>query len=193
MGGGTVQYDSFCIFFYGLSPRGRGNLDYSSSSQLSLGSIPAWAGEPRLFILIPALFRVYPRVGGGTAVMPIPSGSTEGLSPRGRGNPILSGSTGTYWGSIPAWAGEPGSRSILMRSTGVYPRVGGGTGVPFHPDEEYWGLSPRGRGNPTVSTPSPFFLGSIPAWAGEPALAMAARIILTVYPRVGGGTHSVLV
>ena len=49
------------------------------------------------------------------------------------------------------------------------------------------GLSPRGRGSRTelssISSPD----GSIPAWAGEPALRGRALARPGVYPRVGGG------
>ena len=51
----------------------------------------------------------------------------EGLSPRGRGNPLIQPMTGRAWGSIPAWAGEPAQQSQGRRHGGVYPRVGGGT------------------------------------------------------------------
>ena len=52
------------------------------------------------------------------------------------------------------------------------------------------GLSPRGRGNPTQSSRALLHPGSIPAWAGEPGLAVAGREFNGVYPRVGGGTAS---
>ena len=49
--------------------------------------------------------------------------------------------------SIPAWAGEPKLKNILIGLAEVYPRVGGGTArnVPDH--SNITGLSPRGRGN----------------------------------------------
>ena len=68
------------------------------------GSIPAWAG--RTFST---------------------SYSLDGLSPRGRGNPVGINDTPHAERSIPAWAGEPTwlrCRGVLRR---VYPRVGGGT------------------------------------------------------------------
>ena len=71
------------------------------------GSIPAWAGEPAVALYLQHLARVYPRVGGGTASHHSPKAFDAGLSPRGRGNRLL---TCTYLAirrSIPAWAGEP--------------------------------------------------------------------------------------
>ena len=50
------------------------------------------------------------------------------------------------------------------------------------------GLSPRGRGNPLGYLPDLHVQGSIPAWAGEPAIRYARYAMSTVYPRVGGGT-----
>ena len=49
-----------------LSARGRGNLGATLGQFFRLGSIPAWAGEPRWEGLPLPLPQVYPRVGGGT-------------------------------------------------------------------------------------------------------------------------------
>ena len=48
VGGGTQGGRSLSPDGDGLSPRGRGNPDLQVDLMLSLGSIPAWAGEPRL-------------------------------------------------------------------------------------------------------------------------------------------------
>ena len=71
--------------------------------------------------------RVYPRVGGGTALLLHYGCNGIGLSPRGRGN--QSNGPSQYLGirSIPAWAGEPITSRTLMIVDDVYPRVGGGT------------------------------------------------------------------
>ena len=73
--------------------------------------------------------------------------------------------------SIPAWAGEPNNGDLLKRFEKVYPRVGGGTTRASPMDPAKMGLSPRGRGNPTLSGPFVPPVRSIPAWAGEPATA----------------------
>ena len=72
-------------------------------------------------------------------------------------------------GSIPAWAGETAGHQRLHLSGAVYPRVGGGNAR--HPAEglDVEGLSPRGRGKLTPSTPKLKYQRSIPAWAGETA------------------------
>ena len=130
----------------GLSPRGRGKLLIADTSGYWLGSIPAWAGEtwkpPP-----PASGRsVYPRVGGGnlplTASMPF----VAGLSPRGRGKPASNCLNALRSGSIPAWAGETGSRRCVGVSAEVYPRVGGGNLSSLFIRPFSRGLSPRGRG-----------------------------------------------
>ena len=56
--------------------------------QLAVRSIPAWAGEPRSGPASAPLCRVYPRVGGGTITGGNNRFTPEGLSPRGRGNPL---------------------------------------------------------------------------------------------------------
>ena len=50
----------------GLSPRGRGNPQEQDDELSTIGSIPAWAGEPIPAWSSTSWTRVYPRVGGGT-------------------------------------------------------------------------------------------------------------------------------
>ena len=113
----------------------------------------------------------------------------DGLSPRGRGNPGVVAAFIACVGSIPAWAGEPGRDDIRLSISPVYPRVGGGTSVASHPRSSSIGLSPRGRGNPATVKLPVAGCGSIPAWAGEPALPSLLPRLFSVYPRVGGGTE----
>ena len=110
-----------------------------------------------------------------------------GLSPRGRGSPSRYQTAAISCGSIPAWAGEPAvlPRALLLRR--VYPRVGGGAGGPSKGTAPSTGLSPRGRGSHQCLLFSGQPEGSIPAWAGEPAVLPRALLHRRVYPRVGGG------
>ena len=94
-------------------------------------------------------------------------------------------------GSIPAWAGEPGTCHKGPSVGKVYPRVGGGAPDIIAQLARVTGLSPRGRGSPCERTTSRSFAGSIPAWAGEPANYFAEHYRAGVYPRVGGGAASV--
>ena len=91
-------------------------------------------------------------------------------------------------GSIPAWAGEPGTRSGPKRASTVYPRVGGGTTYQGGADDHVQGLSPRGRGNRQTACTRFRRNRSIPAWAGEPLVLYYRTDMKQVYPRVGGGT-----
>ena len=168
MGGGTRPISvAVCLPVKGLSPRGRGNLT------------PLICASP---------FGVYPRVGGGTTPSRVVASWKEGLSPRGRGNRKACKQTHLLFRSIPAWAGEPLTSRAIPRATRVYPRVGGGTRS-FHSfGWPFLGLSPRGRGNRHVQHGRDGLVGSIPAWAGEPAQNGSRAGSHAVYPRVGGGT-----
>ena len=133
---------------------------------------------------------VYPRVGGGTPWFAWFIHSNGGLSPRGRGNRKTTNENMDRVRSIPAWAGEPGFEEILPDPIRVYPRVGGGTVVVVVRFVLAGGLSPRGRGNRVSYVFVLAVFRSIPAWAGEPIPVSGEKWIITVYPRVGGGTVS---
>ena len=127
---------------------------------------------------------------GGTMML-CPEHNIEwGLSPRVRGNPIPGWSCTSGFGSIPACAGEPASRSLMRISVTVYPRVCGGTKFSYTCSTAAMGLSPRVRGNRWSCTFGFADRRSIPACAGEPASRSLMRISVTVYPRVCGGTCS---
>ena len=64
----------------------------------------------------------------------------------------------------------------------------GGTTTPKIPSTLIWGLSPRVRGNPRPLYSRIAQPRSIPACAGEPPRSLDARYVVTVYPRVCGGT-----
>ena len=168
VGGGTILAGVTDGADSGLSPRGRGNHGAGLCAGLRPGSIPAWAGEPIANAINVLVATVYPRVGGGTYGRIVHRRPQPGLSPRGRGNltPVL-GSV-IFLGSIPAWAGEPGCPTLGARSSGVYPRVGGGTGTRDRLSRCFRGLSPRGRGNHDETEGPRSLNRSIPAWAGEP-------------------------
>ena len=78
--------------------------------------------------------------------------------------------------------------SIPRSVSSVYPRVGGGTGEDQREHFTCEGLSPRGRGNLFIDAVDKEGEGSIPAWAGEPAITTTKKTQGAVYPRVGGGT-----
>ena len=111
----------------GLSPRGRGNRLPADAERAPGRSIPAWAGEPPQHRYGCNYRGVYPRVGGGTSLFNHLPVRLSGLSPRGRGNPNIWNIKPTFYGSIPAWAGEPSPARHPRQYPRVYPRVGGGT------------------------------------------------------------------
>ena len=113
---------------------------------------------------------------------------SEGLSPRGRGNPPDAVDHAVADGSIPAWAGEPRRSARSSGGGWVYPRVGGGTARLSHLLTRATGLSPRGRGNRDCWYSVSWTRWSIPAWAGEPIFRRRSFASSWVYPRVGGGT-----
>ena len=190
VGGGTSAKGLSPWLLTGLSPRGRGNRPKAVTHPLGCRSIPAWAGEPAPRTNRGASCAVYPRVGGGTGCAGCLKGPGDGLSPRGRGNLALRVGGRGGQGSIPAWAGEPPTVSVLGALLPVYPRVGGGTAASTVRSSSPRGLSPRGRGNPLIPADGARPLRSIPAWAGEPSARSWPTNSVTVYPRVGGGTFN---
>ena len=188
VGGGTTSIIAFRLSIRGLSPRGRGNHHRAIPSGCGCRSIPAWAGEPNVDALRRSLWKVYPRVGGGTMDAFGQPHSIQGLSPRGRGNPSARRWRRSPGRSIPAWAGEPATMRRKATPRMVYPRVGGGTGRLCAGISRVPGLSPRGRGNRWGIGRRATGRRSIPAWAGEPRTLPRINYTIWVYPRVGGGT-----
>ena len=129
--GGTQRLPIPPLCRHGLSPRVRGNHPLARRAAGRAGSIPACAGEPASGGVIAYGGQVYPRVCGGTDTAFAPARPTTGLSPRVRGN--LAGGVTRHFRvrSIPACAGEPGTRSNRCRVNRVYPRVCGGTIIPL--------------------------------------------------------------
>ena len=145
--GGGNTYCGFSLTRYnGLSPRGRGKRRVFFPQLVDVGSIPAWAGETQTDIGIGLVTEVYPRVGGGNGNQPAIATADGGLSPRGRGKLVLAFSPLPMPGSIPAWAGETCKGGSTTSHCKVYPRVGGGNGLPAIRRDVAQGLSPRGRG-----------------------------------------------
>ena len=172
----------------GPSPRGRGNRVKKALEEGRQGSIPAWAGKPTIVRVVGSLEGVHPRVGGETRsgdhpmrltrVHPRVGGETVGRrrlspgrygpSPRGRGNRDEFLHRGLEVGSIPAWAGKPGTKSSAVTLPTVHPRVGGETSRRTGTATISSGPSPRGRGKPS----------------GLSCLVSSRK----VHPRVGGET-----
>ena len=174
----------------GRSPRGRGSRDKVIVKQRGLGSIPAWAGEPRADQGFVEACGVDPRVGGGASPKQAKSTGLSGRSPRGRGS-LVEFPVGEFrQRSIPAWAGEPIRPCGLPWPAWVDPRVGGGASSPTPYPAPDLGRSPRGRGSLLRARPAVDMPRSIPAWAGEPRSYDLPRPRGGVDPRVGGGAST---
>ena len=132
-------------------------------------------------------------MGGGNHPSHMPRRYVEGLSPRGRGKRISQRRTETAKRSIPAWAGETRRAGCAPLCSTVYPRVGGGNLPLALPRQTKKGLSPRGRGKPGCVYERSVADRSIPAWAGETIAVKRLCRKCAVYPRVGGGNHSLYI
>ena len=186
--GGTSGWDRSWEPFTGLSPRMRGNHACGLQCPRYMGSIPAHAGEPLTWTPTSSAKGVYPRACGGTRVRFSISSSMVGLSPRMRGNPRPCGPCSSASGSIPAHAGEPVPAPPSCKGREVYPRACGGTRADGWIVLSCSGLSPRMRGNLGEGRGVYVEEGSIPAHAGEPAIASPSLTRCRVYPRACGGT-----
>ena len=188
MGGATEHGDHHGVVAVGLPPRGRGNRLLGGVDGHEEGSTPAWAGQPRVRPTTVWPVRVYPRVGGATALAFVENFDAKGLPPRGRGNRTTAAGTGSSIGSTPAWAGQPTSVASRSPPSSVYPRVGGATCHGGCCPLPVCGLPPRGRGNPRRYPPGKPCEWSTPAWAGQPSAPSLPISGPRVYPRVGGAT-----
>ena len=193
--GGTPPFSSVQPGMAGLSPRMRGNPSRAHCAASSIGSIPAYAGEPVAESQQLRRTGVYPRVCGGTTGSRTVEMADTGLSPRMRGNQPSADNLVFRQRSIPAYAGEPRSVNSGSSAGGVYPRVCGGTTQSPAQKQSPTGLSPRMRGNPprmrgnhSLRLLLRAVLPSIPAYAGEPGNGLPLRTGTAVYPRVCGGT-----
>ena len=176
----------------GLSPRVRGNLAVAGSCAFLLGTIPACAGEPVVAAVAAGDAGDYPRVCGGTDSRARCISPRAGLSPRVRGNLVVTRTIAASMRTIPACAGEPVSLIKSRENSGDYPRVCGGTRNGGANSASGAGLSPRVRGNPLSTLVSCCPQGTIPACAGEPRKPLACAGCLTDYPRVCGGTPAAM-
>ena len=186
--GGTATNTPSSRTGWGLSPRMRGNPSPRASASGLPWSIPAYAGEPLLPLIVAGVIAVYPRVCGGTFPRPMFVGIYQGLSPRMRGNQLVGGQVLASDRSIPAYAGEPRGAFPVCGHRGVYPRVCGGTRDVRDVPARHGGLSPRMRGNLPRAAWDALVAGSIPAYAGEPCHHVGCARRDEVYPRVCGGT-----
>ena len=174
--GGTSTSGAGAWCLVGLSPRVRGNCARIAAGAGELRAIPACAGElcagPQRWSWLAA---GYPRVCGGTGVVPSGLAPVTGLSPRVRGNSTGSALEQGSCGAIPACAGELGTEAALERPRWGYPRVCGGTRITGRYQRAGRGLSPRVRGVLSGRPATRRRLRAIPACAGSARAGGALR------------------
>ena len=159
-------------------PRVGGETHHLFLRSSSTGSIPAWAGKPCWLAGADRLIRVYPRVGGETSAIAPRGTATQnlGLSPRGRGKPVIGALCEVY----PRVGGETPGRAATRR---VYPRVGGETSD-FAPHLGRWRVYPRVGGERHRS-----YMPCRKVYPRVGGETICLTCILRVYPRVGGETR----
>ena len=113
---------------------------------------------------------------------------TQGLSPPTRGIHWLGAQAEFDRGSIPAYAGDPIAPLALPRPMRVYPRLRGGSSIRPSVPSPPCGLSPPTRGIIQIHSAGVGLLRSIPAYAGDPVVAVAKIRAGRVYPRLRGGS-----
>ena len=156
----------------GSSPRGRGKRRGWGSRCPRPRLIPAWAGKTDGVGLGWPGLAAHPRVGGENRARLIPSTTTWGSSPRGRGKPRVELYLGGNNRLIPAWAGKTPPRRPPLTSTWAHPRVGGENAVRTSVIIVNTGSSPRGRGKRSCRSVARRRDRLIPAWAGKTNVTM---------------------
>ena len=113
--GGTGLDERCHLSLRGRSPLARGNQAARTRSGRRHGSIPARAGEPPRVHRSLAAGGVDPRSRGGTMGWDVDELMGKGRSPLARGNLGVRHEVDRRAGSIPARAGEPLARNVLLR------------------------------------------------------------------------------
>ena len=167
----------------------RGNPAIPVGADLSLGTIPAHAGEPRGRGGEVIAGGDYPRACGGTPCRQASKSRRPGLSPRMRGNRNDLRDYLKTAGTIPAHAGEPAVSARSGSAGQDYPRACGGTRGSAFAGRGLPGLSPRMRGNLAFLPAGALDEGTIPAHAGEPGGTAGTARFCGDYPRACGGTY----
>ena len=187
--GGTASAAFSASRQAGLSPHTRGNQGTACRDIVTVGPIPAYAGEPDPQLRRMPRARAYPRIRGGTWLPKDTQLRRKGLSPHTRGNPGQVTSPPDRSGPIPAYAGEPTNCACCNMDNGAYPRIRGGTVDRDGVISGGVGLSPHTRGNRRRKATKHAYQGPIPAYAGEPTSEVITFKLLGAYPRIRGGTE----
>ena len=166
--GGSVVVRQHFALDCGLSPPTRGIPQYPRPRRSRRRSIPAYAGDPSAAAGYRVDTGVYPRLRGGSRT-DIPNASAiTGLSPPTRGIRVKPCDHVVKPRSIPAYAGDPVRRQLVVHLEQVYPRLRGGSHRSCDASAALIGLSPPTRGILALDDFGNALAGSIPAYAGDP-------------------------
>ena len=166
--GGSPRSRRASICAKGPSPLTRGILQDQMRRVRTAGSIPAHAGDQNCYASSGRRAGVHPRSRGGSGVQRTNSVMVRGPSPLTRGIPEWYGLSERVERSIPAHAGDPSSKALLVKRGGVHPRSRGGSGGELASAVAGAGPSPLTRGIPERSRCGRSRCRSIPAHAGDP-------------------------
>ena len=172
----------------GLSPLARGNQCCKRCLTVTLGPIPARAGQPPADSAGAAGKGAYPRSRGATPYPHRFFPYVPGLSPLARGNRHPHQQHEPAPGPIPARAGQPKLQQTRHSGRRAYPRSRGATANQQIMQARMQGLSPLARGNPAMPLETLIVPGPIPARAGQPGMPEPFRSMLWAYPRSRGAT-----
>ena len=183
---GTQYWRVRAVGLHGIIPAYAGNTRAASISIWSVGIIPAYAGNTSPWPRRPANTRDHPRVCGEHTIVASVRNAPQGSSPRMRGTPMMSPSSGRMLGIIPAYAGNTSFTALHASASRDHPRVCGEHNLRKHLMRHPTGSSPRMRG--TLSMPVRYVLrtGIIPAYAGNTQRIAAFETGQRDHPRVCG-------
>ena len=170
----------------GSSPHARGTLAVMLTFTVSLGIIPACAGNTQKHRRHRRMLGDHPRMRGEHTAATRPPNRLTGSSPHARGTPHHSGLGCLGLGIIPACAGNTASSSLARLSSWDHPRMRGEHLFPGQACGRPSGSSPHARGT-RDSTPSiRFKCGIIPACAGNTRRSACRFGIIRDHPRMRG-------
>ena len=170
----------------GSSPRMRGTPFPTSKPCVTMGIIPAYAGNTSMPSETPPAHRDHPRVCGEHRHIESFARELPGSSPRMRGTPQYLFAKVDDFGIIPAYAGNtsrPGEYRDCRRD---HPRVCGEHLEGHAAETPNLGSSPRMRGTPPDCKRIPPAHGIIPAYAGNTSTVNVSRYENGDHPRVCG-------
>ena len=132
----------------GSSPRMRGTPFPTSKPCVTMGIIPAYAGNTSMPSETPPAHRDHPRVCGEHRHIESFARELPGSSPRMRGTRLCACPDGLPAGIIPAYAGNTNANQVANHYRRDHPRVCGEHFYLDNPSDIVTGSSPRMRGTP---------------------------------------------